>query len=91
MNAIQISKLLKQYGYSKTESRKTRVKGWRDVTAGYQVKPYSNFAKVTYETPSSNIRQGFDVTPYLKAMAQSLASAGLLVSVDEFAIYVSTK
>jgi len=91
MNAIQISKLLKQSGYTKTESRKTRVKGWRDVTAGYLVKQYVDFAKVTYETSSTNIRQGLDVTPYLKGMAQSLASAGLLVSVDEFAIYVSAK
>jgi len=91
MNAIQISKLLKQSGYTKTEFCKTRVKGWRDVTSGYLVKQYVNFAKVTYETSSSNIRQGVDVTPYLKGMAQSLSSAGLLVSVDKFAIYVSTK
>jgi hypothetical protein len=91
MNAIQISKLLKQSGYTKTESRKTRVKGWRDVTAGYLVKQYSDFAKVTYETSSSNVREGVDVTPYLRGMAQSLTIAGLLVSVDEFAIYVSTK
>jgi hypothetical protein len=89
MNAATVSKALKANGFLRSEQTTTRVKGWHDVTTGFEVKQGHSVPVAVFYTfgsgfYKSNTQNEAEVrSAKLQSMAKLLIAKGYEVSLQE--------